>query len=299
MKKLPVGVFIIGALFATVGLFSLGRVALTKLGLFSDRSQPSSLGKTEEALFSFFLDDDDDGLTNAWEYIFNSDPNNPDTSGDDKSDAEKVSLKLDPRASFEDRPLPLSLRENNLSVKFYFWAKEKKGYEAPIPNQELLSEFYLAEGKDLLRLARVPDTDIIQAPDDGLEVAAEYFAKLATLPLPAVSSDYNKIAQALGQDDYQSGPVLVSLGSDRQNLQASYLAFTRVPVPASLVEVHKDYLTILATLDQMFQDLEQWRSDPIRAMLNAYLNDELFKLVQGLQDKKTKILESYPIKSQQ
>lgn len=246
--------------------------------LGQDKSQGE--GKT---VYSFYKDDDLDGLSNAKEIIFGSSPTNPDTDGDGYSDGEEVANGYDPIRAGSFR---LEERENlSLSISYFLWAQEK-GIKDPLIEAVLVDE-YLAQRQDLTSIPLIRDEDINLSSDNSQEALRIYLADLNKIGLPEGIISYQEIAASY---DKSSESLLEELLS---KIELAYLDFVSLKTPLAAKEIQRGYLSIVKEFLKMFSDLRDYQKDPLRIELNLRKAPRLIDLAEDIEKQKLELRNNY------
>ena len=274
--------------------FAIGGVLLLifiHLGANFSKQSGASLVKTTslintQPIYSFYKDDDLDGLSNAKEIIYGTDPHNPDTDKDGYDDGREVAYGYDPLKPGEAR---LKDRKNlNVTLKYFLWA-QSKGDRDPQIRKDLLDRFFQAHPK-LLEIHLVSLKDIKIENENDSSALKRYFSELAKVSLPEGATNYQTIAKNYNQS---SKSLLEDLLS---KVNLAYVDLQKIAVPPAAQNLQRDYLTVIRELYQMFQDLADYRKNPVQIELNLRKSKELLALSQQIEKEQESLREKYNLR---
>ena len=235
-------------------------------------------------------DDDNDGLPNALEVVWNTDPNNPDTDGDGFTDGEEVAKNHNPTVAGPNDALPSGFaprqdRQPNqpIQVDQFFTAgtvelfphngrnltsEYNRRYSEAERNEETAVQFAKEQGT-VTGLPRVADATIqitqtnnSQTIGHYLDAARGYSSLMDPTTVGEIFIDLfdnNDTSSVLGMAQYVSS-FQKDLGS------------TRVPTEAA--SLHKLLMGFSEVLTATYIQMSTYNEDPIKA-LNAIYQLEL------------------------
>jgi len=245
-----------------------------------------SLSAENQTTYSFYKDDDIDGLSNAEEVIFGSSINVTDTDGDGYLDGEEVRNGYDPIKAGTAR---LSDRGNlNTSIRYYTWLREEKGISEFKIDQGLLDEF-ANRYPELVQISEIQDSDIKLISQDNEESVRKYLADLNKIGLPEGLTSYQEIVKGY---DETSNVLIDDLLS---KMELARLDFSYLETPLSAKEIQKGYLTIVKEFSGIFSDLKSYHQNPIQVELNAKKAQKLIDLAQKIENIKLELIRKYQI----
>ncbi len=248
----------------------------------SSSSQNKTKTKNEQksVIYSFYLDDDRDGLSNAKEIIYGTDPLNPDTDNDSYTDGNEVKHGYDPL-------LPGSARlknrkTNNLTQQFFLWAQETKNISEPTLSPNLINEFIDSQINTEVKLPKIELDELnilyLDKNENNLEEIQKYLIGLKKISLPDNFKNYQEIAEkALNGETELLNNALNSLNQTQEKL-------LNLAVPSQLAEIHQGYIGMTKFLTQLFDDLRNVQKDPIKMYINAKKGQKLVKIVKDFDN---------------
>jgi len=275
-------------------VFGIGGVLLLASFVMS-REQNNNKASLSEAVssttenqttYSFYKDDDIDGLSNAEEVIFGSAINVTDTDGDGYLDGEEVRNGYDPIKAGTAR---LSDRGNlNTSIRYYIWLREEKGISEFKTDQALLDEFAIRY-PEFMQISEIQDSDIKLISQDNEESVRKYLADLNKIGLPEGLTSYQEIVK--GYDETSNVLIDDLLGK----MELVRLDFSYLETPLSAKEIQRGYLTIVREFSSIFSDLKSYHQNPIQVELNAKKAQKLIDLAQEIENIKLELIRKYQI----
>lgn len=240
---------------------------------------------SSKTLYSFFIDDDNDGLSNAKEEIYGTDPKNPDTDSDGYQDGQEVKKGYDPaapgKARLDDRP------NLSLTIQFLTWSQEKLGSSDPQIEPQLVQEFFSQKGKLTWSLPEISLSEIKLASENNDRALQTWLQKTAEITLPQIASSYQEIAQSLLAEKPQEDLAVII-----QGLEKAYQSFSQIPTPSQALELQKDYLGSLKLLLKLFSDLKKIRQDPVQIRLNQQIGLWLAQKMDEMNVTRAKLAQS-------
>ncbi|MFA6437043.1 MAG: thrombospondin type 3 repeat-containing protein [Candidatus Paceibacterota bacterium] len=274
-------------------VFGIGGILLLASFVMSGgQDNKASLGEAvsstaeNQTTYSFYKDDDVDGLSNAEEVIFGSSINVTDTDGDGYLDGEEVRNGYDPIKAGTAR---LSDRENlNASIRYYIWLREEKGISEFKMDQGLLDEF-ASRYPESVQIGEIQDSDIKLISQDNEESVRKYLADLNKIGLPEGLTSYQEIVK--GYDETSNALIDDLLGK----IELARLDFSYLETPLSAKEIQKGYLTIVREFSSIFSDLKSYYQNPIQVELNIKKAQKLIDLAQQIENIKLELIRKYQI----
>lgn len=280
-------------ILALIGFLSLvfqlfGKTAnnshLSKL-LFGNSSKQdvlsASIGKDISLVYSFYADDDKDGLSNAEELIYGSNPNNKDTDKDSVDDGEEVKQGTDP---LKMGAVPLSERVvKNYTIDYFSWLRSRKGIIDPTIDPALIDEFISKLAPENFELVAISDGDIRY--NNSLSVA-EYFDKIRQIKFPEAINTYKNIA-----DGFLKGKVdLTELSELINSIELSLFDLKQIGAPQKTAVYHKKLIGLFTNFLILIKDLNNIYTDPVKIYLNHRKGLKLFMLAQELNELKRSLV---------
>lgn len=233
----------------------------------------SDFPRPPSVTYSFTEDADRDGLTNAKELIYGSDPNNPDTDNDGYKDGAEVEHGFDPlvpgSAKLADRP------NLSLTIRYFAWAQAATSNPDPQLDDKLISQFFASQHLTDFHLPAVAASDLIPA-NSTLDAVKQYLTKLSAVALPTATQDYSALASASFQGQSTSAADIA------EGIAKAYRAIAAIAAPPQALDLQRRYLASLTILAQLFRDLPQSQKDPVLIALDqqkgGWLKTELGNL---------------------
>jgi len=237
---------------------------------------------------------DKDGLNNKEESYWNTDPNNPDTDGDEYLDGEEVVSGHDPLIPGPDDFLPTN---DNLTMKMSQLAlaglvegslkSDSSNYEqslndlADVIADDAVTSFQIDVSKIELQII---GSDIFSQQNYVEELSQTYEKLLKTFveQMFALEDNLNNI----GAYGMAYGGVAKSFSSSASRYQEIYDELITMGVPKNWEDVHFGVIKLVGGLNQASQSVVSGPKDPIKAVVG------LNKIVQ-LWETLPKITEAY------
>jgi hypothetical protein len=275
-------------------VFGIGGVLLLASFVMSreQSNNKASLGDAvsstteNQTTYSFYKDDDIDGLSNAEEVIFGSSIGATDTDGDGYLDGEEVRNGYDPIKAGTAR---LSDRENlGTSIRYYIWIREEKGISEFKMDQGLLDEFAIRY-PEFAQISEIQDGDIKLISQDNEESIRKYLADLNKIGLPEGITSYQEIVK--GYDETSNVLIDDLLGK----MELAHLDFSYLETPLSAKEIQRGYLTIVKEFSNIFSDLKSYYQNPVQVELNIKKAQKLIDLAQKIENIKLELIRKYQI----
>ncbi|MDP3997320.1 MAG: hypothetical protein Q8P73_02365 [bacterium] len=244
-------------------------------------------------------DDDNDGLSNADEVLWGTDPSNPDTDGDGFYDGEEVAANHNPTIAGPDDALPENfspgqnlqpLNAAPLQVDQYFvdnldlsgpkedlTAKYQQQYKEEERTANTLSEFTKAQ-PIITKLPTPKETTINVAKVDSSYVLATYLG---------VANGIYDITDTKLFDNAISNLMKGDVSSVRGLAMSVRLyqdSLTKTTVPPVALPVHKLLLGYTELLAATYDQMALFNEDPMKAILAirqlGEVNDQYYPLIR-------------------
>lgn len=289
---------IIVYIFCVIGIISLGSklYAGLKRGTsfnLQNNSQKNNLenssldsykqnirGLTGDVSYSFFIDEDRDGLSNAKEFIYGTNPRNQDTDEDGFSDGEEVKKGYDPlirgQAWLKDRHI------YNYSIDYFSWLQDKTGIIDPQIGQDKVDEFFREKLGGKIDLLYPDDTDIAL---DSKRSIASYFEEVAKVRIPQPEKRYTEVIQNPETIDFDNLKDLIA------KFELTYADLKQIKVPEKAKDYHFKLLVIVRNMALIFKDVSSFYLDPVKIHINNYKFYELIKIGFESEVLKKQLLE--------
>lgn len=243
--------------------------------------------KIYDSKYSFSEDDDKDGLSNAKEVIYGTDPQKQDSDGDGHLDEDEVKNGYDParagNISIENR------FEENLTIRYFSWAQKRTANEDPRLETKLVNEFIAKEVDTSLPHIDIPDSDITMAENDEYDTVLTYFRETGSVPLPTVASSYLDIAEeaVLGN--------LENIDKTLNQLSTINGQLRSIQTPPVAVSLQKKYIQLVSILKILFGDLYLAKVDPVKLSANLERGKKLIELIGEIATETKSIVDRYQI----
>lgn len=237
---------------------------------------------------SFNEDSDHDGLSDAKETIYGTALLRSDTDNDGASDGDEVNLGKDPTRQGE-----ALIRDNedlmaNLTVRYFEWARTIANIDDPQLNDEAVGQFLQVEGLTKVQLPTVVDSEMISTDETGDEALKKYFTNLSAVRLPEKTGSYVDLADEILRtkrsdllDDVVTG------------LNDTYSAISAIPAPPEIRELHREQLSFIKALKNLFADLYSIERDPVLLMRDIAWGSDLIDRSSELEIERRGI--AYPL----
>lgn len=231
-----------------------------------------SFGNFLTSNYSFSTDTDLDGLSDAKEVIYGSDPLKADTDGDGFPDGKEVSAGFDPLVTGKGVGLLAERKNSSLTIQYFSWLQ---GQGDPDPNvsEDSVREFLQKKGLLSFSLPVILETDIKFTNDDPQKIA-DYLTLTNNLTLPEEGAPYLALAGRLAKNQSIADleRLLRTVGKQTSEL-------TSAQTPPSLVELHRLYLGIWLELERIFEGLKETQTDPVLIYLNKKKGEWLIEKI--------------------
>lgn len=285
-KILIVFILIIVGFFVVYGGINIFSKFNAKSGL---TISPQNKNDNSDLSYSFAADDDNDGLSNAKEIIYDSDFKNPDTDNDSYLDGEEVKNGYDPTAAGSKRLTDRTAQ--NLTIQYFSWVKEKYNIENPIIQNSSIEEYLNAYYPITSVLPDIADNKLTVNRNADNQDIINYIESLGSIELPQGFLNYKELYEKIlaGQT------VNIDSIIDELNLSADKLY--KMAAPEKAVEIHKKYIGIIEALKIIFADLKNTQKDPVLIKLNIIKGQELAKIAGELEQEKKELLTMMPMQA--
>jgi len=251
------------------------------------------------------IDSDHDGLSDAMELLYKTDPNNPDTDGDGYMDGDEVANGYDPLIKSPNDKINRSVLNTNTSASplpsppsFTQQFVNKTGI-APtkdnILNNETLMNQFINETNARGVLPIVMDSDIKIISASGKTAIVKYLDTLSISKNPKLKAvTPEQITAAFTAMAQKADPTqLNKIISDLENNAAIFRA---VEVPKEVTELDKEYLSaVLALLDDT-KMLKNYKVDYVSALVAASRLEGLKPVFTEVEDNIKVLEKKYGIK---
>lgn len=219
--------------------------------------------------YRFDEDADNDGLADAKEFIYGTDPHRADTDGDGYSDGGEVANGYDPSIAGSAR---IAEKPANLTQRYLARAQQP----AMLDTADVIA--FLSREPDLaFRLPEVAPTELRIAASSDSSQLSQYRAALADLALPQGFSSYNDMARDALADRFTEAD---RIATELAELAASWQ--TR-EVPAQAAGVQEKLVGLLRMSRELFTDLHAAKTDPVRIIWNMERGRALTAVAQDIQ----------------
>ena len=228
-------------------------------------------------MYSFSQDSDLDGLSDAKEIIYGSDPKNPDTDNDIYTDGREVENGYDP---IEKGEYKLSERDNlSLTIQYFTWVLKLKNIKDPQITDNLVQEFL--QERDLLNftLPIILESEI-NFTNTSKEKIKKYLNETEKLNINENGS-YLLLAKELLNNKRQD-----KLNQVLQNIDFNLRILNTIQVPPETIVLHKLYLGIFTALKEIFEELKNIKTNPVAVLWRAKQGEwitEKVKSIEGLR----------------
>lgn len=234
--------------------------------------------------YSFSRDSDADGLWDAKEIIYGSNPLRPDTDGDGFLDGKEVATGFDPLVAGKDTGKLSERKEQSLTVQYFSWLQKKTENPDPPLKEVWVTEFLSQKELFAFSLPPVLEYDIHFANDDVQKIT-DYLTRTANLSLPEKGSPYLALAGELIKnrsfDTLQT--LLKTVTKQADELRAA-------PVPASLRDLHQYYVGIWEDLRSIFEGLKSAQQDPVLVYLNQKKGEWLVEKIKEVEKLRAELI---------
>jgi len=244
-----------------------------------------------EATYNFATDSDADGLSDAKEVIYESDPHRKDTDGDSFSDGEEVRSGFDPLVAgkgtgrLRDRP------NASLTIQYFSWAQQKTGDDDPPIEESAIESFLHEKGMLNFSLPFVSDHEIIFTNDDPKKIK-DYLAMTASLNLPERGSPFLALAKDVVQNSN-----LETLAYVTNTVDVTLAALQGAHVPAALKELHRQYVGAWRLLKESFDALLRAQRDPAGILLGKKRGEWLVKEIERVEEERAEIISDLRLRA--
>lgn len=254
-----------------------------------------SFETSETAVSNPTGDDDDDGLTNAEEVVWGTDPQNPDTDGDGFNDGDEVAAGHNPTIAGPNDLLPqgfapgqdISLLETSqirsedfvedgLNLEPHattnLTEKYQQEYSESERNEETLLEF--AKRQTIVtQLPAVKENEINLASADSALTIGHYLDAAGNIDNILNNTSFDYIIDKLlvdGDNSFVLGQAKMVLDF-QEGLQ-------EVAVPPTALEYHKSLLGYTQLLLATYVQMANYPGDPAKGMVSVHQLDQIDQL---------------------
>ncbi len=266
--------------------------------LFSDRSvvEPEALPPAQnEAVLS--QDTDQDGLPDAVEHIYQTDPTAADTDGDGTHDGDEVALQRNPSLPGPNDALPaeFSLGET-LSLDTYTGR-----YLAQLPSNasrdQVLNSESLAAFVEKERLPALPNL-----VPGTVQVNAEAGKEAVQIYLDSISSSHNSSITAVSSADielafrqYYSNGAAVELDRLIKSLESNFAILQEVSAPKEAQALHTKLLMASQSLVDNTKLLKNMPTDFVGGLVGAKNIEDVGSVFSEISSEITALETQYDI----
>ncbi len=285
-RRLIIGilaVLVIGAIGGTVVLL------MDRLGNGDGTTTPfGSLSESDtggQNVVDPTADTDNDGLINASEAVWGTDPNNPDTDGDGFADGEEVENNHNPTVAGPDDVLPegfqpgrdiTPLSGSGIAIDDLFAENldlsggnehltEK--YRAAYPEEQRTTETlgaFAQQQNIVTKLPMVRDRGIVISDDNSPESISTYIREAGSLDIFANSLLYSEAVTELYTNNNPStirGMALV--------LRLHQDSLLDLSVPPAAVNYHKMRIGYAELLAATYEQMAMYANDPVKSVVGV------------------------------
>ncbi|MEX1997360.1 MAG: hypothetical protein WEA04_01655 [Candidatus Andersenbacteria bacterium] len=228
-------------------------------------------------------DDDNDGLTNAQEVVWGTDPRNPDTDGDGYTDGEEVAANHNPTIPAPNDLLPAGftpgqdlrpLDEAPLQVDQFFVENLNVQPDPRNLTEEYNRQFSQAERtqETLVTFAQQqPIITNLPAPRPGVIITTQRDSQLTLGHYLDTAGDLDilinrTVISEVFKDLFENDNPATALGLSSV-VRSHQQALLDLPVPPAAVELHKLLLGFTELLAATYEQMGSWNEDPVKAMV--------------------------------
>ncbi len=261
MKKLLLIIILIAAIGAGIyRFFPKGNFSI--IPEQKNLTETLTFGNFLTSNYSFSSDADFDGLSDAKEIIYGSDPLRADTDGDGFLDGKEVAQGFDPLVAGKGTGRLSDRKNPSLTVQYFSWLSEKTGNPDPQLKESDIEEFLTQRGLLSFSLPVILDSDVTFTNNDPQKIAD--YIKVTTGPsLSQEGSPYLALAgQLVKNKSFDALEKVV------KNVQSGLTSLQKLPVPSLARELHQHYFGIWQELDAIFEELRNAQKDPVVVFLN-------------------------------
>lgn len=226
-------------------------------------------------------DDDGDGLTNAQEAYWRTDPNNPDTDGDGFKDGEEILTGHNPLVKGPDDWLDPSKNLTQRTVSLTLGGvlagdlnPASAGYQQSV---KMLADAIVQQYKENVAVTTDP-LNIVEDTTENQHAYALAMSKVLATTLSPALSETNDFLQSIGDIDVSDPTALIKNDSrytqftqkadqlaDSDGTRAAQIA--AIPVPRIYVPQHTSAVRLLRTLQKYYLLAGQLKEDPLQGSI--------------------------------
>lgn len=291
MKKNVLFLIIGVSLMLFIGfLATRGKKSVIEKQAIEAFAKPSGILSLEK-VYNFTTDIDEDGLSDAKEIIYGSDPYKTDTDGDGFSDGDEIRAGFDPTIPGKSVGRLRDDPNASLSVQYFSWAQQQTGDDDPSIDENSIEAFLQEKGMLNFSLPFVSDHEIIFTNDDPKKIK-DYLAMTSSLNLPERGSPFLALARDVVQNSN-----LETLFYVTNRVDSSLTALKKTGVPASLKELHRRYLGIWSMVKESFDALGRAQQDPVGVLLAQKRGEWLLKEIGRVEDERAQIISDLRLRA--
>ncbi|KKR45970.1 MAG: hypothetical protein UU22_C0017G0013 [Parcubacteria group bacterium GW2011_GWA2_40_8] len=223
-------------------LFSIGFIVINAIS-----RPPQTTNLPPGYLDNENSDRDSDGLTDAIEKIYGTNPDNSDTDGDGVSDRQEIANNTDPLKFGSS-----SLQENealnkNLTVQYFSWLAESKHISSQTLDNQLVKEFIETKELDKPILSPVPQNTLNIKESLTSQEQRAYLSALDGTKLPLSLYLYTQEETSyINTENTSIAPM--NLQELITAVNAAYTTLDGLVIPADNSQQHSLWLSQLLTL---------------------------------------------------
>lgn len=232
-------------------------------------ANPAAAAGTAPVPYRFDVDADTDGLPDALEFVYRTDALRADTDGDGYADGSEVANDYDPAIAGSAR---LAAQPANLTQRYLAWAR----HPTTLDTSRVIA--FLSREPDLVfRLPDVNPAELRISTASNAGQLAAYREAVAGLALPQGIESYNDLARdALENRFDETDRIAAELGELVSSWQAR-------EVPTQAKSVHAKLVGLLRLTRELFTELHNAKTDPVRIIWNMERGRALAAVAQDIQ----------------
>lgn len=257
--------------YAVIGILR-GPARSFTAALLNDKGTQGQTGTPNTNAPSFTQDQDRDGLSDAKEQIYDTDPVRADTDRDGTSDGDEVKKGEDPTTAGSSKISDNKDLLANLTVRYFEWARTIGNIDDPQLNDQAVGDFLKVEGLTRAQIPTVDDSELTLTQESGDDALKKYFANLQSVHLPEKTGSYLDLADEVIRTKRSSVLDDVIAG-----LQKTSDALRAIPTPKETLELQRKQLALLKALKNLFSDLYSIEHDPVLLMRDISWGTDLLK----------------------
>lgn len=276
-----------------LGLKAVGATAvvmLVLLGIYTGARQlagpsaptasPTSVPDTTPAPAP---DADGDGLPDAFEALYQTDPQKADTDADGTNDLDEITAGTNPTIpgpNDEVKPPTGEAADLTTYTGRYLASLPNDAPREEVLKQERLEAFVNLNKGDLLPI--IPAEQILSTPNSGQEAISSYLDSISSAQNPALAAVTNEdVSEALRQG--LSNTQSTSLPDLTKKLENNLSIIKSVPAPAEVRSLHTQYVAASqALLDAVKLLATMLKGDFVGGLIGAKKIEELGPVFQDI-----------------